>query len=550
MVAIITNKFRLEQAQIFKDAIDGIAVTPDHYYLFVGRPQPWNTAPVNADLIPDVPSDTLYSERRIWEGMMGLKKILPNNTSFVIPRWNWDASGNTIYVPYSDQDQYLFEHPTTSEIADGNTNGYTPGTFYVMNQYFQVFKCLSNNGGVKSTVEPVADESFPLVLLNLADGYTWKYMFTVQTGDAVKYLTDHWLPVKLLLADDGSKQWLVQSGAADTGVIDSIQVIDPGSLYNRVLNTTTVENLGFVGPNQAVGVPSSSASTNNGWYTGTTLWVVAGTGLGSYSKVVGYLGATKQFLLENTLTLDLTSQFQILPSVEIVGDGANAVAKANVNLVTPNGIESISIINAGTGYNFASATIVGGHSNNDDAILEVVLPPEGGHGANPVTELGGHYIMIDVNLTYGEGSGDFPISNDYRQIGIIKNPEQYNNPNVLFTNLSASASARLTVNNVVGTFPTDSILLEQSPGDAQGFLIEVLDNGLNKDLVYVQLTTTGFENFTIGNNVTAAGASATIQSIVNPEVQKYTGDIIYFENRRPVLRAPDQLENIKIIVEF
>lgn len=551
MVAIITNKFRFMQAQIFKDALEDDSVSAPKHYLFVGRPQPWTTALLNADLIPDVPSDTSFNEKRLWDNMMGLKKILPNNTSFVIQRWNWDVTGQTVYVPYSDQDPNLFLHPTSSEITQGQLNGFTPASFYVMNQYFQVFKCLSNNGGAKSTVEPVADESNPLLVSTLADGYRWKYMFTVQTADAVKYLTDHWLPVKVLASDDGSAQWDVQQGAANTGVIDSIQIASAGTLYNRVLNTTTIENIGLVGPNQAVGAPSSSASSNNGWYAGATLWVVAGTGIGSYSKIISYLGTTKQFVLENTLSVDLSSQFQVLPTVTITGDGSGAVAKANVNFASPNGITNIQIINAGTGYNYATATVTGANSGSNLAQVTVVLPPPGGHGANPVEELGGHYVMINVKLDYSEGSGDFPISNDYRQIGIIRAPEQYNNPGVSFTGLTGSASARLTLTgaSVLGTFASDAIVSE-SGGNASGWIIEVLENGSNKDLVYVQIPETGFESFTNGQTVVAGTASGTILSQVNPEVQKYTGDIIYFENRRPVLRAPDQLESIRVIIEF
>lgn len=549
MVAIITNKFRLTQAEIFRDAIE---LGPDSYYLFVGRPQPWEYVPVNSDLVPEPPQDTLFSERRIWEGMMGLKKIQPNNTSFVIRRWNWDATGQTVYVAYSDQDSNLFEHPTPAEVAEGQLNGYTPGSFYVMNQYFQVFKCLNNNNGAKSTVEPVTDESQPLLLLNLGDGYTWKYMFTLQTSDAVKYLTDDWIPVKTLTADDGSTQWTVQSGAADTGVIDSIQIINGGSLYNRVLDDSAVASIGSSGPNQTIITNNVDASPNNAWYAGTTLWVVGGAGLGSYSKVVDYFGATKEFVLETTLSVDNTSVFQILPSVEIEGDGTGAVAKSSVDFGAPSAITGISIINAGANYNYATATIVGGNSGSASnfAELEVVLPPEGGHGGDPVKELGGTYVMINVDLNYNEGSGDFPISNDYRQIGLIKNPEEYNNPGVPLSSLTATASTRLTVSSVVGTFPLDDILIEQSPGSAQAFLVETIDAGATKDLVYIQTTDTGFDSFTVGNTVTATGASGVIDAITPPEAEIYTGDVLYFENRRPILRAPDQLENIKVIISF
>ena len=34
------------------------------------------------------------------------------------------------------------------------------------------------------------------------------------------------------------------------------------------------------------------------------------------------------------------------------------------------------------------------------------------------------------------------------------------------------------------------------------------------------------------------------------EIKKYTGDIIYVENRRTVSRSIDQIEDVKLVVEF
>lgn len=547
MTAIITNKFRTEAASSFKSKLDDSSPTADNYYLFIAKPTPWSKESVNPDDFPDTPLDTVSGEREIWENMLGVKKILPNNSSFVIRRFNWDSTLNTVYVAYSDQDANQFMHPTPSEIADGITNNYIPASFYVMNQFFQVFKCLSNNNKSKSLIEPVANESTPLVLLNLSDGYTWKYMFTLNTADSLQYLTDSWMPVKTLVADDGSTQWSVQQGALNTGVIDSIIVENGGSGYNRVLDTTTVENIGVSGPNQTIGVPSNvNASSNNAWYSGATVWITAGTGLGSSSKVLNYLGSTKEFVLETTLTIDLTSQFQILPTVNIVGDGINAKAKALVNFISPSSIISVQLINQGVGYNYATCTITGGISGSNFATVVAVLPPEQGHGADPVAELGGTFLMISTKISYNEGSGDFPISNDYRQLGIIKNPAVYNDVNTKFTGLTGKASTRLNLSSVVGSFTLDSVISENSPGTAQAIVLEQLVNDLN----IIQDRTTGFDDFTVSNIITAVGASGTISSIVPPEIEKYTGDVLYFQNRRRITRDPSQLETIRIIIAF
>ena len=48
---------------------------------------------------------------------------------------------------------------------------------------------------------------------------------------------------------------------------------------------------------------------------------------------------------------------------------------------------------------------------------------------------------------------------------------------------------------------------------------------------------------TDGGVVFASGAS-------NAEIAKNSGDIIYIENRRAISRASDQIEDIKLVVEF
>jgi len=35
-----------------------------------------------------------------------------------------------------------------------------------------------------------------------------------------------------------------------------------------------------------------------------------------------------------------------------------------------------------------------------------------------------------------------------------------------------------------------------------------------------------------------------------PEIENNSGDLIYVENRRLITRAPDQIEDIKLVIEF
>ena len=52
--------------------------------------------------------------------------------------------------------------------------------------------------------------------------------------------------------------------------------------------------------------------------------------------------------------------------------------------------------------------------------------------------------------------------------------------------------------------------------------------------------------------VTGAGSSATgtMTAVNNPEIAYHSGDILYTEHRAPIVRATDQTENIKLVIEF
>ena len=67
----------------------------------------------------------------------------------------------------------------------------------------------------------------------------------------------------------------------------------------------------------------------------------------------------------------------------------------------------------------------------------------------------------------------------------------------------------------------------------------------------IMRVTTGDPTGVATDPVTAAN-DATSSNVVfdPPDMKKYRGDILYVENRSPVSRASDQVEDIKLIVQF
>lgn len=156
--------------------------------------------------------------------MYAAKRILSGDVSHVIPRYNW-TSGQT-YTEYNDIG--------TNILSD---------TFYVVTDEYNVYKCLSNNSspvntsGVPSVYKPSGSSSNTVI--TTADGYVWKYMYTISTADALKFLTTTHIPVKYLESDDGSPQWQVQTDATP-GAIEIIKVTSGGSGYDFAPTVTII----------------------------------------------------------------------------------------------------------------------------------------------------------------------------------------------------------------------------------------------------------------------------------------------------------------------
>ena len=57
------------------------------------------------------------------------------------------------------------------------------------------------------------------------------------------------------------------------------------------------------------------------------------------------------------------------------------------------------------------------------------------------------------------------------------------------------------------------------------------------------------ESVSVGNRDVGLGQKFT-GGIANPEIKKYSGEIIYIDNRAPVTRTSSQKEEVKIVIEF
>ena len=257
-------------------------------------------------------------------------------------------------------------------------------------------------------------------------------------------------------------------------------------------------------------------------------------------------------------------------NIDIRGDGTGGKCSVTVagNIVT-----AVTVTTAGTGYTFGTVSnaqiVTAGATSLSGAELDVIIPPQGGHGKNAIEELGGFYVMLNTSLegTESGNSGDLTVANDFRKISLIRDPKSGGSA-ASATTLRATKAINLT--SVSGTFSVDEELNQASTG-AVGKVVEW--DATNSILYYIQtrhndegvdsngnLTSFSGTNAVTGQTSSATGTPTTSTSTINSqsftsgysasEIDADSGDILYIENRAPITRAADQTENIKLVIEF
>ena len=485
MAAIITNKFRINNAEQFVESFS--EASPTTYYLFIGRSHSWasdvdaqgNTIAEGTDASPPTPNDDVASEFYNYDDMLGAKLIASTDVTHCIPRRNW-TTGTTY-------DKYEHNISSSNAAASGATNLFD-SSFVVMNSVYAVYKVIDNDGATASTVEPTSTSNS---IFTTSDNYKWKYMYSLTSAETLNFMSTDFMHV--------STDSTVSAAAVD-GALDTIEIVAGGSSYNTSSGTT-------------------------------------------------------------------------ITAIPIRGDGASGIASV---VISSGAVVTASVTTAGTGYTYAyirnadiiAATNAGGSGTG--ANLNVIIPPKGGHGANAVKELGGFYVMMNKSLVGIEGTSDIGVTNDFRRIGLLKDPTNFGTTTV------ASASTRRQLyaavfSSVSGTFVADEEINQASTG-AVGKVVEY--DATNKILFWYQTRFPDVGTATTGNLVAFSGAnaitgqtssaaatpntssSATVNAVVfssgysNPELAYDSGDMIYVEERSPITRASDQTENIKLIVEF
>jgi len=527
MPAIITDQLRISNAKYF---VDKVSLGDSLYYSFIGLSNPediksdWNR-------LPQSPKDSFNEENNYWDTIISLKKITSGDVRQLVRKIEWN-SGN-IYDMYR-HDITRDISPTDKRSKPSNSTTLYLSNYYVVNSDFRVYVCLYNGAspennfqGVPSLDEPTFTSLDPGLAGTSGDGYIWKYLYTIKPFDIIKFDSIDYIPVPKDWGNDPESN-SIRDHATNSGQIKICTIRDKG--------------LGL-------GVPG------------------------------------------------------VISNVPIVGDGFGA--KASITIGNDSRVSSIQVTDGGSGYTFASIDwkflkI----SSEREPRFDVIIPPQGGHGFDIYRELGAYYVLIYSRYENDANNSDFIIGNKISRIGIVENPIEFGT-NSLLNSYSASGVFALKLKGVSPneddfentTFSPNSFIT-QTVGAGKTAVGRVVsydqETGVLKywqDRSIVGFNYDGTENKDPQYGLTLHRFSASpdeegsikilggskeleidisfgtpqdkkssinninlgqsfISGISNPEVEKYTGNIIYVDNRPSILRTINQKEDVKIVLQF
>lgn len=363
------------------------------------------------------PGDEYFHETTIRNNIVYLHEIGANDIALVTRGYKWTAG--TYYTQWDNVKDMI-------NLPDDRP-------FYVYNSEYQVFKCLYNNKGIRddgtyeqppSMYEP-SGVNYDVV--QTADGYVWKYMYTIPISQRTKFANSQYIPV----------QRSVQNQFYSRGAIEDIIVVNKGSGYSsEPLTLATVEKPSdpkgtraeivlHINPDSG-SIDAVSITNRGSGYTKDpviTIQDVTKTGTAKYpgNSAAVLQAHISQGQLDTVSIIDCGINYpaDTATTIAISGDGEGATGYP---LVINGSVEGVVITNPGTGYTYADVsascvydpadiepatfkTTIGGEINADEQSVVEQLATPGQIYAIELTTGGGDYSSSTTVVVDGDGTG-------------------------------------------------------------------------------------------------------------------------------------------------
>jgi len=502
MPAIITNKFRINNAEQFQESFSETNNTV--YYLGIGRPQPFGTLArgdsrtdyEGTDSNPTTPGDTVVREFYTYDDLLAAKRIQASDVSFVIPRRNW-TSGTVYDIYRHDYGEFVTGSTSTRVTSNSGATTLYDSTFYVLASNNSVYKCLDNNSNAASTDEPTGTGTS---VISTTDGYKWKFMYTLSSDQRTNFLSTDFMPITTNANADTAQNNVIS--AAVNGAIDVIKIKSAGS------------------------------GGNNGTYTGIDIrgdYAINGGTRAQCSVTV----AGGQVTNVTVTTAGSGYTFATLSNTQLVAAGATGLSGAELDIIIPpkGGHGANAFEELGGFFVMLNTSLEGTESSNTgdfsavNDFRKIALLRDPTKSSAAVTSNTARLTKA-IKIASSPTPGTFTVDEEINQTltgAVGKVVEWDSTNNILYYIQTRHNDAGINTNGDLIQFSGANVVTGQSSG-ATG----TPDTAVSSTV----------------NNVLFASGYAL------PEIDHDTGDILYVENRTPLQRASDQTENIKLIIEF
>lgn len=526
MSAIITDQFRISSVKNF---ISIASSGENVYYSFIGLSNYYDFDN-NWNVNPPSPKDSFEQENDYWDTTIALKRINASDIRPVIRKITWESG-----VTY---DMYRHDISRTNPSNPSGALSLYNANYYVLTSEYKVYICLSNGTdpenplGRPSLDEPQFTDLEPRSAGVSGDGYVWKYLYTLTPSDIIKFDSINFIPVPSNW-DTSSENSLIRNNSLTSGQLKIINILNRGS------------------------------------------------GIGTAN--------------------------QIYTNVPISGDGTGAEATIVIN--NNSSVESITVSNGGSGYTYGTVDYISGGVpvGTTSPKFDVIIPPSDGHGHDIYRELGSYYVCMYAKFENDTENPDFITGNNISRIGIVQNPLQYDSSSIL-SNDKVSALYALKLIGITNSneyknaqYEPDSYITQTigtgvtavgrvSSYDSETGILKYwqdkrnagfnIDNSQDTTPEYGLTQNRFTSDILAGGSLNVIGGSITLKidsdfgtesnpgittsinnktyqlgqlfigGVSSPEVKKYSGDIIYVDNRPSITRSQNQKEFLKAILRF
>lgn len=344
------------------------------------------------------------------------------------------------------------------------------------------------------------------------------------------------------------------------GQIDRVLIEDPGSGYSSNIQTIIVTtgdgaNASFLPYVNSSGEIEDVIILNRGLgYSYANLTVV---GDGSNADLTAELSSGDLDSVQGAVELSAINgaiyAFKInhagnnytSANIVLTGDGTGFLG--NVVLSNTNTISKIEVINPGIGYTYANVSIVG---NGTNANASAIISPYGGHGKDAIDELYADTLMLYSTISV-EKIHNIDVNNDYRQYGIIKDPTNYDGTRV-FSNTLGTPCFLVTLDTLTdstsNTLSDDTILQLNTNKEKKFEVVETVSG--NTQALLTSLNNYDIQVNDILNDVVTDSNFRVTAVNQTPTINKFSGELIYVDNRTRISYSENQLVTLRTILRL